>query len=85
MLRVERQNDNALTIARWLESLDEVEAVSYPLLDSHPDSTLARGLLAGGGGIVTFRAHGGDARAGGADGCAWTDQPRRPAWAASSR
>jgi cystathionine beta-lyase/cystathionine gamma-synthase len=63
-LRVERHNENALAIARWLESLDEVDAVSYPMLDSHPDAALARGLLAGGSGIVTFRAHGGDARAG---------------------
>jgi cystathionine beta-lyase/cystathionine gamma-synthase len=63
-LRVERHNENALTVARWLESLDEIDAVSYPLLDSHPDSALARTLLAGGSGIVTFRAHGGDVRAG---------------------
>jgi cystathionine beta-lyase/cystathionine gamma-synthase len=64
-LRMERHNDNALAVARWLESLDEVEAVSYPMLDSHPDVALARGLLAGGSGIVTFRAQGGDVRAGG--------------------
>jgi cystathionine beta-lyase/cystathionine gamma-synthase len=64
-LRMQRHNDNAVAIARWLESLDEVEAVSYPLLDSHPDVGLARALLAGGSGIVTFRAQGGDARAGG--------------------
>lgn len=64
VLRIERHNDNALAIARWLESLDEIDAVSYPLLDSHPDSALARELLAGGGGIVSFRARGGDGRAG---------------------
>jgi cystathionine beta-lyase/cystathionine gamma-synthase len=64
VLRMERHNDNALALARWLESLDEVEAVSYPLLDSHPDAGLARRLLAGGSGIVTFRPVGGDARAG---------------------
>jgi cystathionine beta-lyase/cystathionine gamma-synthase len=64
VLRMERHNDNALTIARWLQAQDQVEAVSYPLLDDHPDVALARTLLAGGSGIVTFRAEGGDARAG---------------------
>jgi cystathionine beta-lyase/cystathionine gamma-synthase len=64
VLRMERHNDNAVAIARWLESLEEVDAVSYPMLDSHPDAALARTLLAGGSGIVSFRVHGGDARAG---------------------
>jgi cystathionine beta-lyase/cystathionine gamma-synthase len=64
VLRMERHNDNALAIARWLRGHDQIEAVSYPLLDDHPDADIARTLLAGGSGIVTFRAHGGDARAG---------------------
>lgn len=64
-LRVERQNENAAHLARWLESHDEVEAVSYPMLDSHPDAQLARRLLSGGGGMVTFRVRGGDARSAG--------------------
>lgn len=64
-VRVERQNENALRLARWLESHDEVEAVSYPMLDSHPDAQLAHRLLSGGGGVVTFRVSGGDARAAG--------------------
>jgi cystathionine beta-lyase/cystathionine gamma-synthase len=61
-LRVERQNENADHLARWLESHDEVEAVSYPMLDSHPDGQLASRLLSGGGGMVTFRVCGGDPR-----------------------
>jgi cystathionine beta-lyase/cystathionine gamma-synthase len=64
-LRVERQNENAAHLARWLESHEEVQAVSYPLLDSHPDALLARRLLSGGGGMVTFRVSGGDIRAAG--------------------
>jgi cystathionine beta-lyase/cystathionine gamma-synthase len=64
VLRMERHNDNALAIARWLRAQEQIEAVSYPLLDDHPDAALARTLLAGGSGIVTFRARGGDARAG---------------------
>lgn len=63
VLRMERHNDNALAIARWLESNDEIEAVAYPLLDSHPDAELAARLLRGGSGIVTLRVRGGDARA----------------------
>ena len=61
-LRVERQNENAAHLARWLESHDEVEAVSYPMLASHPNAELAHRLLSGGGGMVTFRVRGGDAR-----------------------
>jgi cystathionine beta-lyase/cystathionine gamma-synthase len=62
-LRVERQNANAAHLARWLGSHDDVEAVSYPMLDSHPDAELAHRLLSGGSGMVTFRVRGGDARA----------------------
>jgi cystathionine beta-lyase/cystathionine gamma-synthase len=63
VLRMERHNDNALAIARWLQGNDEIEAVAYPLLDSHPDARLATRLLRGGSGIVTLRVRGGDARA----------------------
>jgi cystathionine beta-lyase/cystathionine gamma-synthase len=62
-LRVERQNENAARLARWLESHVEVEAVSYPMLASHPNAQLAHRLLSGGGGMVTFCVRGGDARA----------------------
>lgn len=64
VLRMERHNENAIAIARWLSTHPEVEAVIYPMLDSHPDAALAAALLGGGSGIVTFRAAGGDARAG---------------------
>jgi cystathionine beta-lyase/cystathionine gamma-synthase len=64
VLRMQRHNENALAIARWLQSHPEVEAVAYPMLESHPDTRLAAALLRGGSGIVTFRTRGGDARAG---------------------
>ncbi len=64
MLRIERHNANALAIAQWLRAQGEIEAVTYPLLDTHPDAALAARLLAGGSGIVTLRTRGGDARAG---------------------
>jgi cystathionine beta-lyase/cystathionine gamma-synthase len=64
VVRMERHNDNALEIARWLEGHPEVEAVAYPMLESHPDAALAAALLQGGSGIVTLRTRGGDERAG---------------------
>ncbi len=62
-LRMACHNASALSLAGWLEGHPEVEAVRYPLLPSHPDHRVARGLLAGGSGIVTLRVGGGDARA----------------------
>ncbi len=59
-LRIERHSQNALAIARWLESRDEVTWVSYPGLASHPSYALAQRYLSGGsGGIVTFGVKGG--------------------------
>jgi methionine-gamma-lyase len=64
VLRMQRHNENALAIARWLAGHPEIEAVAYPMLDSHPDAALAARLLRGGSGIVTLRARGGNERAG---------------------
>jgi cystathionine beta-lyase/cystathionine gamma-synthase len=61
-LRMERHNRNGLALARRLAEHAEVEAVSYPLVESHPDHALARSLLAGGSGLVTLRLRGGDER-----------------------
>jgi cystathionine beta-lyase/cystathionine gamma-synthase len=57
-LRISRQNDNALEIARWLERSKKVEAVHYPGLNSHPDHELARRQMRGYGGMVTFTLKG---------------------------
>jgi cystathionine beta-lyase/cystathionine gamma-synthase len=64
VVRMERHNDNALALARWLDEHREVEAVFYPMLESHPDAALASALLRGGSGIVSLRVRGGDERAG---------------------
>jgi len=53
-LRVERQNATALGIARWLESQPGVERVFYPGLPSHPDHEVAKRLLTGWGGVISF-------------------------------
>ena len=57
-LRVERQNSNALEIARLLEKSPKVQTVYYPGLQSHPDHELARRQMRGYGGIVTFTLEG---------------------------
>jgi O-acetylhomoserine (thiol)-lyase len=59
-LRIERHSSNALAIARWLETRDEVTWVSYPGLPTHPSYKQATKYLSGGfGGIVTFGVKGG--------------------------
>ncbi|PSN86895.1 hypothetical protein B9Q02_00370 [Candidatus Marsarchaeota G1 archaeon BE_D] len=59
-IRVERQNQNAMALARFLEKVNEVKRVYYPGLTSHPDYTVARRLLRGFGGVVSFEIAGGD-------------------------
>ncbi|MBL9025623.1 MAG: aminotransferase class I/II-fold pyridoxal phosphate-dependent enzyme [Myxococcales bacterium] len=56
-LRVGRQNETGLRIARFLEAHPGVRQVHYPGLASHPDHALATRLLAGFGGVVTFRVN----------------------------
>lgn len=59
-LRMKRHNDNALTIAQWLESRQGVRWVRYPWLASHPQVTLAKAQMpGGGGGVVVFELKGG--------------------------
>ncbi len=53
-LRVERQNATALAIASFLEAQPEVEQVFYPGLPSHPDHEVAKRVLGGFGGVVSF-------------------------------
>jgi cystathionine beta-lyase/cystathionine gamma-synthase len=57
--RVERQNRSGLEVATWLERHPAVARVSYPGLPSHPDHAVAKRLMTGFGGIVTFACRGG--------------------------
>jgi len=57
-VRIERQNASALKIAHFLEKHRRIERVYYPFLKSHPYNRLAKRLMAGGGGIVTFETKG---------------------------
>lgn len=53
-LRVRRQNESALRIARFLESHPAVERVFYPGLESHAGHAIARQQMRGFGGILSF-------------------------------
>lgn len=53
-LRIKRQNESALRIARFLESHPAVEHVFYPGLESHTGHTIARAQMRGFGGILSF-------------------------------
>ena len=65
-LRVQRQAENALELARWLDSHPEVSWVSYPGLENHPSHERAARYLSNGFGcVLTFGIRGG-AEAGGA-------------------
>jgi O-succinylhomoserine sulfhydrylase len=58
-VRMERHCANALLLAQWLSTRDEIARVSYPFLDSHPQAALARKQMRLGGGVVTFVLQGG--------------------------
>ena len=58
-VRVERHCANALALAEFLETRDEVAVVKYPHLPSHPQYELAKRQMRLGGGIVTFDLVGG--------------------------
>lgn len=58
-LRIERQNTNALAIARHLEAHPAITAVHYPGLESHPQHELAVGQMSGFGGVLSFTIVGG--------------------------
>jgi cystathionine gamma-synthase len=61
-LRVRRQNENAMQIARYLEKHPSVARVHYPGLPSHPDHEVARAQMSGFGGVVSFEIAGGKER-----------------------
>lgn len=62
-VRVERQNTNAMTVARWLSEDRRVTAVYYPGLERHPDHAIAVRQMSGFGGMVCLDVGGGYDRA----------------------
>lgn len=58
-LRIERQNQSALAIARALAAHPRVAQVLYPGLESHPNHEVARRQMRGFGGVLSFVLAGG--------------------------
>ena len=54
-LRMPVHYRNAMGLAQYLESRDDVETVLYPLLPSFPQHELAKKQLRGGSGLFSFR------------------------------
>jgi cystathionine gamma-synthase len=53
-LRVQKQNESALKVAKFLEGHPKIKRVYYPFLKSHPHYKIAKRQMTGGGGVVTF-------------------------------
>jgi cystathionine gamma-synthase len=53
-LRLARQNDSGLKVARFLERHPVVRRVYYPGLPSHPDHAIACEQMSGFGGVISF-------------------------------
>ncbi len=62
-LRMHAHSEQALALARFLESHPAVETVYHPGLESHPQHALARAQQSHFGGIVSFVVRGGKAAA----------------------
>jgi cystathionine gamma-lyase len=62
-VRMRQHEASTLAIARWLEQRDDVAAVFYPGLESHPHHDLAKRQQRGFGGTLSFRVRGGSERA----------------------
>ncbi len=58
-IRVERAQDNAMKIARWLEQQPEIDNVRYIGLKSHPQHELAKRQMKGFGSMISFELKGG--------------------------
>ncbi len=57
-LRMRAQSEQALQVARWLETRPEVARVYYPSLASHPQHELAMRQQSGqGGAVLSFELH----------------------------
>lgn len=53
-VRMKTHQENAMKIAKFLESHPKVEKVIYPGLKSHPEHAIAKKQMSGFGGMITF-------------------------------
>ncbi|HOV11858.1 MAG TPA: aminotransferase class I/II-fold pyridoxal phosphate-dependent enzyme [Bacteroidales bacterium] len=58
-LRMERSQENAMKIARYLENHPKVAWIKYPGLETHPQYELAKKQMTGFGGMMSFGLKGG--------------------------
>jgi cystathionine gamma-synthase len=58
-LRIRKQNENGMAVARFLEGHPRIRRVYYPGLSSHPDYKVACEQMKGFGGVVSFEIDGG--------------------------
>lgn len=58
-IRMERAQENAMKIARWLQQQPEVATVRYIGLESHPQHQLAKRQMSGFGSMIAFELKGG--------------------------
>lgn len=58
-VRMKQYCENALTVAKYLESNNKVESVMYPALESNESYPLAKKYLKGCSGVITFVIKGG--------------------------
>lgn len=58
-VRMQRYCENALTVARYFESCDKVESVTYPGLPGDENYALAQKYLKGASGVISFVIKGG--------------------------
>ncbi|HLW57027.1 MAG TPA: PLP-dependent aspartate aminotransferase family protein [Bacteriovoracaceae bacterium] len=58
-LRMKAHQENAMKVAKYLESHPKVEKVIYPGLTTHPQHELAKKQMSGFGGMITFFVKGG--------------------------
>lgn len=53
-IRVERQNENAMHLAEYLDKHELVKKVNYPGLKNHPQHLIASSQMSGFGGMLSF-------------------------------
>lgn len=58
-LRVERNQENAMKVASYLEKHPKIEWIKYPGLQSHPQHKLAKEQMNGFGSMISFGVKGG--------------------------
>ena len=58
-IRMQRHNESAMILAKWLENHAKVDRVVYPGLESHPQFELAQKQMSAFGGMITIYLKGG--------------------------